>query len=205
MNESKIELTGRLRREGRWAEASKRKDEKVKEFRAGGDSLRVAAEKAWEWLAAEYPPVEVRPLADIVASDCELVSGPEATALEVDDAAEENDGDCPALPGVATWESLQWVAEALGRIARGQKVKLSEAPSDAAIGILDWARFDRERFYELWASANRRHDPGPAEKKPAKRFTPEDIDAMLDECLAEAEEIEREATEKAEAWADPFG
>ena len=167
-------------------------------------SRREAAEAAWEWLGREYPPVEVRPLADVVASDCELVSGPEATALDADDVAEENDGDRPPLPEVNPWMTLQWVSGALGRIAKGEKVKLEEAPSDAAIGILAWARFDRERFYELWASANRQRDPGPVEKKPVKRFTAEEIDRMLDEVLVEAEEIERKAAEKAEVRANPF-
>ena len=36
MNESKIELTERLRREGRWPEASKFKDAAVKDFRDKG-------------------------------------------------------------------------------------------------------------------------------------------------------------------------
>ena len=34
--ESKIELAERLRREGRWAEASRIKDEAMKEFRSKG-------------------------------------------------------------------------------------------------------------------------------------------------------------------------
>ena len=36
MNESKIALTDRLRREGRWAEASKFKDAALADFRAKG-------------------------------------------------------------------------------------------------------------------------------------------------------------------------
>ena len=57
MSESKIELTERLRREGRWAEASKRKDEMVKLLRADGMKRTEAVEEAWRRLAAEYPPL----------------------------------------------------------------------------------------------------------------------------------------------------
>ena len=55
--ESKIELTERLRREGRWEEASKRKDEMVKLLRAEGMKRTEAVEEAWRRLAVEYPPL----------------------------------------------------------------------------------------------------------------------------------------------------
>ena len=43
MNESKIELTERLRREGRWAEASKFKDEALADFRVRFRSVAINA------------------------------------------------------------------------------------------------------------------------------------------------------------------
>ena len=57
MSESKIELTERLRREGRWAEASKFKDETVKKLREGGMKRSDANEKAWEEMAQAFPPL----------------------------------------------------------------------------------------------------------------------------------------------------
>ncbi|MHB8953845.1 MAG: hypothetical protein ACYC4U_12820 [Pirellulaceae bacterium] len=57
MNESKIELTERLRREGRWAEASWFKDEIVKKLRAEGMKRREAGEQAWREMAKAFPPV----------------------------------------------------------------------------------------------------------------------------------------------------
>jgi hypothetical protein len=57
MEESKIELTERLRREGRWAEASKFKDTALKEFRSKGMRKAEAAEKAWSAMAKAYPPL----------------------------------------------------------------------------------------------------------------------------------------------------
>ena len=56
VNESKIALTERLRREGRWAEASKFKDEAVKKLRAGGMRRAEAREEAWEKMAEAFPP-----------------------------------------------------------------------------------------------------------------------------------------------------
>ena len=49
MTESKIELTERLRREGRWAEASKLKDEAIKEAKkAGMKSDEASSGRGWE-------------------------------------------------------------------------------------------------------------------------------------------------------------
>ena len=47
MNESKIELTERLRREGRWPEASKFKDEALRKLRGDGMTKAEAGQAAW--------------------------------------------------------------------------------------------------------------------------------------------------------------
>ncbi len=57
MNESKIDLTERLRQEGRWSEASKSKDEIVKKLRADGMKRTEAREEAWEKMSEAYPPL----------------------------------------------------------------------------------------------------------------------------------------------------
>ena len=57
MNESKSDLTDRLRREGRWAEASLRKDAIKNELRATGMPRREAGEEAWKRIAEEFPPL----------------------------------------------------------------------------------------------------------------------------------------------------
>jgi hypothetical protein len=72
MNESKIELTERLRREGRWAEASKFKDTVLAECRAKGFKRDEASEAAWEATEQAYPPkpvATVDPVATEVAAD----------------------------------------------------------------------------------------------------------------------------------------
>jgi hypothetical protein len=61
MNESKIDLTERLRREGRWAEASKYKDEVVKKLRASGLKRCEAGEQAWQEMAEAFPQTPPKP------------------------------------------------------------------------------------------------------------------------------------------------
>ncbi|MFZ1934209.1 MAG: hypothetical protein WCB27_13485 [Thermoguttaceae bacterium] len=57
MEESKIELHDRLRREGRWNEATVWKDAKIKELRATGMKRADAKEKAWRLMAEKFPPL----------------------------------------------------------------------------------------------------------------------------------------------------
>jgi hypothetical protein len=48
-------MTDRLRREGRWEEASIFRDQKRREFRAAGMKRSEAREAAWEVCAAAFP------------------------------------------------------------------------------------------------------------------------------------------------------
>ena len=56
MEVSKIELTERLRRENRWAEGARFKDEMVRKFRSEGMTKAESAKAAWKALAEKYPP-----------------------------------------------------------------------------------------------------------------------------------------------------
>ncbi|NQT37596.1 MAG: hypothetical protein HQ581_08915 [Planctomycetes bacterium] len=70
MDESKIDLTERLRREGRWAEASKFKDETVKKLRKEGLKRAEAGEQAWRKMAEAYPPLPAaEPIPETAAED----------------------------------------------------------------------------------------------------------------------------------------
>jgi hypothetical protein len=62
MQESKIEATERLRREGLWGEASKFKDAVIKQLRAEGKKRGEAAEEAWVKMAEKFPPLPPAPL-----------------------------------------------------------------------------------------------------------------------------------------------
>lgn len=59
MDESKIELTERLRRENRWEEASNFRETARADFRAKGMNRKEAAEAAWASTAESYPPLPV--------------------------------------------------------------------------------------------------------------------------------------------------
>ncbi len=61
MNESKIVVTERLRREGRWAEASKFKDAAAANFRDSGMTRAQANEAAWNATAEKFPPLSIEP------------------------------------------------------------------------------------------------------------------------------------------------
>jgi len=57
MEESKIVTTERLRREGRWEEASAYRDQVRKELRSQGKPRKEAAERAWDTMMAKFPPL----------------------------------------------------------------------------------------------------------------------------------------------------
>ncbi|NLF73890.1 MAG: hypothetical protein GX575_33190 [Candidatus Anammoximicrobium sp.] len=132
MNESKIELTERLRAEGRWAEASKYKDAALGDSRAKGMKRDEASEAAWDAMEKAYPPL----------------AGAEAAAVNV---RVQGLGDIPASwPELADNASLQaelaWVQSNRLRVVEEKpsgatRVHLdrarSPAPSWAALGWLE--------------------------------------------------------------------
>ncbi len=67
MNESKIELTERLRCEGRWSEAGRFKDATIRKLRAEGVSRRDAAEQAWAAMAEAYRLIDCADAMDILS------------------------------------------------------------------------------------------------------------------------------------------
>lgn len=87
MNESKIELTERLRASGQWSEAARWKDEEIKNLIAGGMKRAAAREEAWRRMAAKYPreaAATVEPLADTPLA---VPAGPTATSCDSDGTA----------------------------------------------------------------------------------------------------------------------
>ena len=71
MTESKIELTERLRREDRWSEASRLKNEAVRDFKSPGVKGTDAKERDWEAMATAYPPLEPPEAASDAHGGCE--------------------------------------------------------------------------------------------------------------------------------------
>jgi hypothetical protein len=142
MTESKIEIVERLRREGRWPEASLFKDTAVKDFRSKGVGRAEATQAAWEAMATAYPP-----LAPI-----------EGSASKVPDTASGNprghDGydeeliDVDALIAKRPHDfarDVAWVYEHLA----DRNVKPQDAPGAGAWSLLTWGRRYRNRFFEM--------------------------------------------------------
>jgi len=126
--ESKIDATHRLRREGRWQEASLYRDEVRKQLRSEGRKRQEANEAAWEAMFENYPPV-------------------------ADEAAEEVTGDDPAEIAELAARSkgrqfdmardTEWV---YGHLSDDDVTPL-DAPSLGAWGMLGVARENQQWFY----------------------------------------------------------
>ena len=70
--------------------------------------------------------------------------------------------------------------------------------SDVAVGLFDWARDNREKFYAIWTGEGRRREDGGGEKKKAAKKSIREMKEMLEETLVAAKRIELEAAAKAE-------
>jgi hypothetical protein len=165
MNESKIDLTDRLRQEGRWAEASLRKDVLIAELRASGLKRVEAAAEAWRRLAAEFPPLE-----------------PD----EDDNDAMEDDA-CPPL-AIAEGDSLplDWEADVLWVYHALGDESVPPAPSRGAANLLRWAKKNgrnRGAFYSTMLPRLFRHvaPRQQDEAKEASRMDPEEVHAKLEQ------------------------
>jgi len=144
MGESKIELTERLRAEGRWAEASDFKETARGDFRAKGMKRAEAAEAAWEAMAEAYPPL---PVAESPANP----GVPEAVATDASPIP------WPDLPTVGDFgEEVRWVHQQYIRIVeeglRGRVIHWDRAsvkpPSAGACSLARWAAENRTAFYK---------------------------------------------------------
>lgn len=134
MNESKIEATDRLRREGRWSEASRFKDEAIRRLRAEGRKAETN-ELAWVEMIAAFPPLppETKPQTsdplDITLADPDL--------LDRLAAVEPN------------WNrDVMWAYQVFAH----PRVELTDAPSLAAWGLLKFARQERQKFFGMLSS-----------------------------------------------------
>lgn len=180
MNESKIALTERLRREGRWADASKLKDAALAEFRAKGMKRDEASEAAWDAMEKAYPPL----------------AATEAAAVNV---RVQGLGGIPAswpeLPANASLSAeIGWVqANRLYVVEElpsgGTRVRLEKAhepaPSRAAIGWLETSIRSYAKFVEVAAKATATQaDEQEFVRK--EKMAIEEIRSLLAEMMPEA-------------------
>ncbi len=129
MTESKIDLTNRLKREGRWEEASLLKDQKIKKFRDSGMKRPDAQDKAWEAMEVEFPPAE--------ALEIPRENEP-GSELTVEQIAGLSAGTLKEFSGDVAWtyanlETTEDFTE--------------EPPSTGALALLKWARANQQDFF----------------------------------------------------------
>ena len=144
MKESKYDLTVRLRKEGRWAEASLFKDNEIRRLRAEGVVIRSECnDKAWELMEEKYPPL---PVAEVES--------------EVTQAIAVDPNPWTDLPSDADFnEEVRWVHQQYALIVeetpRGRVIHWDRAtkppPSHGARSLALWAadnRNNRTAFYK---------------------------------------------------------
>lgn len=134
--ESKIHATERLRRDGRWDQASAFRDETRRKLRAEGKSKIEAGELAWEAMIAKFPPPEHPQL----GSEDEPLPREKDDAEEDLDALDERFAESP--PDLV--RDTLWVYENLGR----KLAAAADAPGRGAWELLNWARQHQDRFFQ---------------------------------------------------------
>ena len=142
MTESKIVATDRLRKDGRWAEASIWRDQKRKQLRAEGQTRAESNEAAWDAMRKQFPPLPPS-----------KKTGP--TPIVRDPVFKEKFMELPVSCPVE--DLLNWIAAhpAMGRLKRdgGERVQLivsdlEGAPSRIAVNELQSFVNRPEKFIE---------------------------------------------------------
>lgn len=155
MNESKIALTERLRREGKWSAASKFKDDALRDFRAKGMKRDEASDAAWEAMEQAYPPT------DAVASTADI-RAEEPVDTQVHGLSEVPAG-WPQLPANASLQAeISWVTANRLRVRDGTGVNLSKAlspaPSYSALSWLETSILFPAKFADISVKATAQSD-----------------------------------------------
>jgi hypothetical protein len=200
MNESKIELTKRLQREGRWDEASSFKDESIRKFRNKGMTKAEAGEEAWEAMATRYPPL---PPAEHPPESA--AKAPEAKPSEIPVApasgrgenghgtpvAPDDDFDVDALLERTGDQQPDLVRDVLWAYQHleNRKAKPDDAPSPGAWSMLKWGRQYRNRFFEqVLPKAMSNKLPEDEANERGERLAIAEIEKMLAGVRGNAEE-----------------
>jgi hypothetical protein len=177
MNESKVDLMDRLRRERRWADTSKLKDTPLAEFRAKGMKRDEASEAAWDAMEKAYPPL----------------AAAEAAAVNVRvQGLGEIPANWPKLPANASLAAeIAWVQavrlDVVEELPSGAtRVRLeradSPAPSKAALSWLETSIRSYAKYVEVAAKATSTAQDEQALVK-RERMAIEEIRSLLAEMM----------------------
>ncbi|MCA9130734.1 MAG: hypothetical protein KDB22_26795 [Planctomycetales bacterium] len=183
MNESKIALTERLRREGRWDAATKFKDDALRDFRAKGMKRDEAADAAWEAMEKAFPPIaSVASTTDIRAEE------PVNTLVQ---GLSEIPASWPPLPANASLQvEISWVTanRLLVRDATGVDLSraLGPAPSYAALSWLETSFLFPSKFADISVKATATQDD-EREMVRREKMAIEEIRSLLAEMLEDGD------------------
>ena len=140
MSETKIDLTNRLMREGRWVAACEFRDRVRREQREAGKKRSEANDEAWRLMALEFPP--------LVPGSEHTADGDAVTELRND---EDDDFDESPLPenlpaGDGDFEAdLRWAWTCIS----DDDVVPEAAPNGSAWYLLLYGRSNPEKFVPL--------------------------------------------------------
>ena len=178
-----IDVTDRLRREGRWSEAEPRKNQLIREYHAAGMTRPEAKLAAYAEIARLYPPM--------------TAAAPEIPAPPPESAGLSGLGDIPAdwpdLPDNAQLATeVQWVQANRVRVRQGDSVDLSKArspaPSWSALSWLETAIL----FPSKWADITARATATQADERESvrrERVSIEEVRSLLAEMLEARDEV----------------
>ena len=136
MIESRIVITDRLRKEGRYEEAAVYRDEQRRKFKRDGMTRKEAVDASWVAMAEIFPPLQPA-VPQETGNDAALVE-----AILARTSRQE--------PFVA--EDVEWVYENLG-----EALLAAEAvPNLGAWSLWRWAKENLTQFFEgLWSKASK--------------------------------------------------
>jgi len=187
MNESRIELTERLRREGRWSEASQFKDQVLRGLREEGMKRNEAGDEAWRQMAAAFPAL---PEQDVV------VASGRVQGLGIPES-------WGAIPSNASLQSeLSWVTANRLRVVEEKpggviRVRLeragSPAPSHAAIGWLETSIRAYSKFIDVCARSLK-DEVDEQEMVKRERMAIDEVRGLLAEMLEDEGEGRKSAS-----------
>lgn len=179
MNESKIALTERLRREGCWDAATKFKDDALRDFRSKGMKRDEASDAAWEAMEQAYPPT------DAVASTTDIrAEEPIDTRVQ---GLSEIPAGWPQLPANAALPGeIAWVCANRLRVRDGIGVDLSRAlspaPSYSALSWLETSILFPSKFADISVKATQNQED-EQEHIRREKMAIEEIRGLLAEML----------------------
>jgi hypothetical protein len=187
MSESRIKATDRLRREGRWDEATTYRDEMRRQFKREGKSREEAVKASWQAMLEKYPPL-AEPESN---GEIDMMPDDEETG-DIDALLDRVDSGAPDLVRDVIWsyENLE-----------NPRARPADAPSLGAWGLLKWARGDRDHFFERMLSKAMAAKVKGAESAPASDDPDlEDLEAEIRRMMGWNGGVDKKSNDSRADW-----